>query len=70
MIKTLIIALVYFLIGIGICANCDSEKKNDPGFIAFVLIFWPLIVGLLILIVALALIIAGISHIFGNRRDK
>lgn len=70
MIKTLILAAIYILIGSGIVANCKSEKKNDPGFIAFVLIFWPLIVGLLILVVALALIIAGISHIFGNRSDK
>lgn len=61
MIKTLIIALVYFLIGIGICANCDSEKKNDPGFIAFVLIFWPVVVGLLLLILTIILIIAGIE---------
>lgn len=69
MIKTLIIAGLYILIGSGIVANCKSEKKNDPGFIAFVLLFWPVIVGVVVLIAALGLIIAGIEQLLGSK-DK
>ena len=69
MIKTLIIAGLYILIGSGIVANCKSEKKNDPGFICFVLIFWPVIVGVVVLIAALGLIIAGIEQLLGSK-DK
>ena len=69
MIKTLIIAALYFLIGVGIAANCESEKKNDPGFIAFVLIFWPVIVGLLLLVVVLALVCSALSYLTKKGRD-
>lgn len=61
MIKTVLIALIYFLIGLGIANSCKSDKKDDIGFIIFVLLFWPVVVGLLLLILAIVLIIAGIE---------
>lgn len=68
MIKTVIIALVYFLIGIGICANSKSEKKNDPGFIAFTLLFWPLILGIILILFIFALVVIGIDDLIKKLR--
>ena len=49
MIKTLCIAAVYFFIGLGICSTrTDKEKRRDPGYVAFVLLFWPLIIAVII----------------------
>ena len=63
MIKTVIIALVYFLIGMGIASSCKSDKKNDPGFIVFVLVFWPLAVAIFLLMVVLGFIVMGLSDL-------
>ena len=69
MIKTILIAFVYFLIGIGICANYKHKKKDDPGFIAFVLICWPVILGTTLLLFVLALIVLGIDHLIKKWRE-
>lgn len=69
MIKTFVIAAVYFLMGMGVVGTCSSEKKNDPGFVAFVLLFWPLIFGLLLLTVVLALVCGGLSFLTKKGRD-
>lgn len=71
MLKTLLIATVYFLIGVGICSTCtDKEKRRDPGYVAFVLLFWPLIVAVIIAITAVSLIIAGIRYLFKRDEDE
>ena len=70
MIKTILIALVYFLIGLGIAASCKSDKKNDPGFIVFVLIFWPLAVAIFLLIVVLGFIVMGLSDLCKKWRGE
>lgn len=70
MIKTILIAVIYFLIGMGIVAAGKSDKKNDPGYIAFVLLFWPLIVGILLIICALAFICAGLSMLNKKGKDE
>lgn len=70
MIKTILLSLVYFLIGIGIAASCKSDKKNDPGFIVFVLIFWPLVVGVFLLIMVLGFIVLGIGDLCKKWRGE
>lgn len=71
MLKTLLIATVYFLIGMGICSTCtNTEKRRDPGYIAFVLLFWPLVVAVIIVITVISLIIAGITFIFKRDEDE
>jgi hypothetical protein len=70
MIKTILIALVYFFIGIGIASSCKSDKKNDPGFIVFVLVFWPLVVAIFLLIVVLGFIVMGISDLCKKWRGE
>lgn len=70
MIKTVLIALVYFLIGIGILSSCKSDKKDDFGFIAFVLIFWPLIVAVFASILILGFIVLGFGYLFKKWRGE
>ena len=71
MLKTLLIATVYFLIGVGICSTCaDKEKRRDFGYVAFVLLFWPLIVAVIVVIAAVSLILAGIGYLFKRDEDS
>jgi uncharacterized membrane protein len=71
MLKTLLIATVYFLIGVGICSTCtDKEKRRDPGYVAFVLLFWPLIVAVVAIVTTISLIIAGIRYLFKRDEDE
>lgn len=70
MIKTILIALVYFLIGIGIASCSKSPKKDDPGYIAFTLIFWPLIVAILIMILVVGFIVIGIGNLVNKWRGE
>lgn len=71
MLKTLLIATVYFLIGMGICSTCtNKEKRRDPGYIAFVLLFWPLIVAVVAIVTTVSLIIAGIGYLFKRDEDE
>lgn len=71
MLKTLLIATAYFLIGMGICSTCtNKEKRRDPGYVAFVLLFWPLIVAVIIVIATVSLVIAGIEYLFKRDEDE
>ena len=71
MLKTLLIATVYFLIGVGICSTCaDKEKRRDFGYVAVVLLFWPLSVAVIVVIAAVSLILAGIGYLFKRDEDS
>ena len=71
MIKTLCIAAVYFFIGLGICSTrTDKEKRRDPGYVAFVLLFWPLIIAVIIVITTISLVMAGVEYLFKRDEDE
>ena len=67
---TILIALVYFIIGIGILSCSKSPKKDDPSFIAFTLIFWPLIAAIFISIVVIGFIVIGIGYLCEKWRGE
>lgn len=70
MLKTIIFALIYFLFGMGICQLCVHEKKNDPGFIAFVLLFWPVIAAIYLVLFILSLMIYGLKRLIGADKNE